>query len=258
MVAQKGVKGSSHKKKRSPAKVVQKTAKQSGGAPRGSGRGRNPAYILIILGLVTAIALLVNRFGEHREPPGEKPRRESARIDGDTKEREELREKKSEQKNSVESDEKSRNEKGQKKAEEKPAVQDVKVYFVKLNEKTEKIYLTTVSRKVGKGSVLENAMKELIKGPTPVEKKKGLLSAVPARLRINGIRIKNGSAEIDFNGAIEQGAAGSVLINRIDQIVYTATQFNNVKSVIIKINGRTRQTLGTDGLSIGGPLHRGE
>ena len=83
-----------------------------------------------------------------------------------------------------------------------------------------------------------------------------MLTAVPHGLRVNGIRLKNGTAEIDFNGAIEQGAGGSVLINRIDQIVYTATQFPNVRSIVIKINGRPRQTLGMDGLSIGGPLHR--
>jgi len=137
-----------------------------------------------------------------------------------------------------------------------PEREEVKIYFVKLNEKTEKMLLTPVARKVARGEPLENTMRELIKGPTVAEKKKGLLTAVPPGLKVKSIRLKNGMAEIDFNGAIEQGAGGSVLINRIDQIVYTATQFRDVRSIVIKINGRPRQTLGTDGLSIGGPLHR--
>jgi len=70
------------------------------------------------------------------------------------------------------------------------------------------------------------------------------------------VKIRNKTAEIDFNSAIEYGAAGSILLNRLDQIVYTATQFSGVGSVIIKINGKARQTLGADGLSISGPLHR--
>jgi len=75
-------------------------------------------------------------------------------------------------------------------------------------------------------------------------------------MRINSVKIRNKTAEIDFNSAIEYGAAGSILLNRLDQIVYTATQFSGVGSVIIKINGKARQTLGADGLSISGPLHR--
>lgn len=79
---------------------------------------------------------------------------------------------------------------------------------------------------------------------------------MPSNLKIRNIDIKGKTAEIDFNSAIEEGAAGDILLKRIQQIVHTATQFDDVDSIIIKINGQRRKTIGGDGLSIGGPLRR--
>ncbi len=79
---------------------------------------------------------------------------------------------------------------------------------------------------------------------------------MPAGLRVRSVTVKHRIAEIDFNSAIEENAAGSILIGRLDQIVYTATELGGVDSVVIKINGRRRQFIGSDGLSIGGPMHR--
>jgi spore germination protein GerM len=42
------------------------------------------------------------------------------------------------------------------------------------------------------------------------------------------VSIINNIAFINFNSALEEGAAGNILMNRLDQIVYTATQFDNV------------------------------
>jgi spore germination protein GerM len=67
---------------------------------------------------------------------------------------------------------------------------------------------------------------------------------------------KNKSVEIDFNSSLEKGGAGNIIINRIDQIVYTMTQFKDINSIIIKINGQRRNSIGADGLSISGPIHR--
>lgn len=132
----------------------------------------------------------------------------------------------------------------------------VKIYLISFNDSTEKSILQPVWREV-KGEVpLQLAIEALIKGPNNTEEKKGLLTAVPTNLRLNSATIKDGNAVLDFNGVIENNAVGSILINRLDQIVYTATQFPGVKGVIIKINGQTRKSLGVDGLSLSGPLHR--
>lgn len=246
-------------RKKSPVRSKPYAGKSSTAtAAKAAGKSKNPAYVLVIMGLITAIALMLNRYYTRHEPQKEQVphNSESEKIPiRDKKETKELYEEKQNKTDKSEKAEKSESL-GKEQQTKAPEREEVKIYFVKFNEKSEKMLLTPVARKVGRGLPLENTMRELIKGPTAAEKKKGLLTAVPANLRVNGIRLKNGTAEIDFNGAIEQGAGGSVLINRIDQIVYTATQFPQVKSIVIKINGRPRQTLGTDGISIGGPLHR--
>jgi len=270
-VAQKTAKKTTKKKAASKPRSKKAAVPTTAAAPRKADKGKNPLYVLVIMGLVTAIALMVNRYGLRQSvergelkkkpvPVRDEPSQTKKELkdDRDLQESKKKKAEKAEKKDKIEKADKSEkpDRPAKKEAAERPDTEEVKVYFVKFNEKSEKMYLAPVARNVPRGSLLENTMKELIKGPTPSEKKKGHMTAVPSGLRVNSVRIKNRAAEIDFNGAIEQGASGSILINRIDQIVYTATQFPNVSSVIIKINGKQKQTLGTDGLSIGGPLHR--
>ena len=245
-------------RKKSPARSKSNAGKSSTATAKTIGRSKNPVYVLVIMGLVTAIALMLNRYYIRLEPEKEQVAHHSEPEKAPLQDEKETREIHEEKSQKIDKSERAgKYELPEKEQQIKtPEKEEVKIYFVKFNEKSEKMLLTPVTRKVGRGLPLENTMRELIKGPTTAEKKKGLLTAVPSNLRLNGIRIKNDIAEIDFNGAIEEGASGSILINRIDQIVYTATQFSNIKSIVIKINGRPRQTLGTDGLSIGGPLHR--
>jgi germination protein M len=260
-VAKQKAKSTTKKKTGTAAKKPASSAKKpkAAASTRPPEKGRNAAYVLVIMGLVTALAVLFGKFYAPRKGDVIQPQEEKAAAD-------KKEEKRNKPAGTTETEKKrpdreAREEKIQKEPEKKvtpvkqPA-ETVKVYFVALNEKTDKMYLAPVTRKVTGEPLLENTLRELVRGPTTAEKKKGLLTAIPAELKINGIRIRNKTAEIDFSGAIEHGAAGSILINRIDQIVYTATQFSGVSSVIIKINGKTRQTLGADGLSISGPLHR--
>ena len=132
----------------------------------------------------------------------------------------------------------------------------VRIYLVHLDEKTEKMSLLPVSRKIRTEVPLMGALEALVQGPSDVEKKKGMLTAVPGDLRIYGISVKNGIAYIDFNEAVEKNATGTIIISRIDQIVYTATQFPEVRGVILRINGKTRTVIGSDGLSLSTPLTR--
>ena len=45
-------------------------------------------------------------------------------------------------------------------------------------------------------------------------------------------------------------------MSRIDQIIWTATQIDGINGVQIKINGKTKSTLGNEGISISGVLTR--
>lgn len=148
-----------------------------------------------------------------------------------------------------------REEQAAKQAKEKK-YSNVSLWFFHFNEKTEKLSLVPVRRRIEGAPTLKEAMRELLAGPTAAESGKDYLTALPKGLRIGNIKIANKTAEIDFSEALGYGASGTILMNRIDQIVYTATQFDDVDGVIITINGKRRSTLGSDGLSIQGPLHR--
>jgi spore germination protein GerM len=205
----------------------------------------SPVYALTIMVLLTVIVLLVNSiyFGDVKISSQQS-------IGG--KKNISVKKPEKAEKNPVQKadDEKSGNK------PESPKKRKARIYFVQFNERTEKSYLTSVKRNIDGGKPVRAALNELIRGLTPREERRGLLTAVPRELKLRNVRVRDRTAELDFNSSLQWGATGNILLNRIDQIVYTATQFENVDSVIIKINGRTRRTLGGDGLSISGPLQR--
>jgi hypothetical protein len=241
---------------KTPAKKTQaaKTAVRKKPAAKKTRNRKNqhssfsPLYALTIMVLLTVIVLLVNTiyFSDTKRPY----RQSGGSEKNISVKKHDRAEQIPGQKETKDKDKK--NEKSDKTAKMKKA----RVYFVQFDERTEKSYLTSVRRKIDGGKPVESALNELIKGLTPREERRGLLTAVPRELKLRNVRMRNRTAELDFNSSLQWGATGTILLNRIDQIVYTATQFDTVDSVIIKINGRTRRTLGGDGLSISGPLQR--
>ena len=197
-------------------------------------------YIIVIMTLLVAILVLLNKFSEQ----GNKAINKEEKI----------------------SSEKTKKNKGEFlpefKKKEKEVVQfeekqtKIKIYFLKLNEKTEEISLFPANRKIHSTNYILETLQELIKGPNKNETDQGLLTALPNNIKIHSIEIKNKTAIINFNKKLGENATGNILLQRINQIIYTATQFENIDNIKIKINGRYQKTLGSDGLSISGPLHR--
>ena len=208
----------------------------------------NPLFVLFVMVLITVIFLLVNRMNQQKPITNKSSINTSNELKHKSTKSEEI--KKTNEMNKISKEEDDENEQIDK------ANKRVKIYFIKMNEKSEKIYLSSVRRYAGADQTLKDTLKKLIKGPTAAEKNNGYLTAVPSSLRMRSVTLKNRIAVIDFDNSIGKGAAGNILISRLDQIVYTATQFNNIDSVIITINGKGRKSLGSDGLSIQGPIHR--
>ncbi len=247
--------------KKSKKKSTVKSAPKKGAKispSQNSGGGNGPFYVLIIIILVTVIVLLLNKFYENGKF-------NISYLKNASEKGESVKDKGQNAKDKISSDkesDKTGKDKDlhpeEKKIEDKASASDkeVSLYFLKLDDKSEKIYLSTVKRKLKDKQLLSLTLEQLIKGPSAYEQSKGYITAVPSHLKIRGIEIKGKTAEIDFNGVIEEGAAGDILLKRIQQIVNTATQFDTVDSIIIKINGKRRSTIGGDGFSIGGPLRR--
>jgi len=224
-------------------------------------RGKGPFYMLIILFLLTVIVFLINisydslpfKLNQHGHDISKNDGQENAVIE--KKDLENMMPGSSAEKinNGEKSDPQQEGE--DVKAREEKAV-EVKIYFLKLNEATEQLYLSSVTRKFSDKNILRLSLETLITGPTGAEKAAGYMSAVPSSLRVNRVAVKGRSAVIDFSGAIEEDAPGQILIKRLQQIVYTATGIDGVDNLLITINGKAKKSIGADGLSISGPLGR--
>lgn len=233
--------------------------KSTTGAPRsGGGKGRRdnppapkivrsnaPLYVLIILVLLTALVLLVNRQGRI---PSSGPRDTASPERRHPVPVEIPTEKELKERSAVE----------EMKGETPPGIREktVQIYFIQIDDRTEKVRLVAVPRRVTEKEEVQETLRELIEGPSGQEQRRGYITALPRNLRLRSVQIKNRMALLDFNAALGEGAGGTILLNRLDQIVYTATQFRGIQGVEITINGRRQKTLGADGLSISGPLHR--
>jgi spore germination protein GerM len=106
-------------------------------------------------------------------------------------------------------------------------------------------------------SPLKDALEAVIRGPqTEEEKKKDYLSLIPPKSKILNITVQGSTAYISFSEdflfntyGIEGYAA------QLRQVVWTATEFSNVKDVQILIDGKRVDYLG-EGIWIGSPVNR--
>lgn len=246
-------------KKRNSAKTKKSTAKKNISSKKRSSTSSHAPYVLVIMALAAGLIFVlslktdtikqiipkndtvvdVNKHNSSTNDVSKNSKKDDNHKDFDSKEKpkQELSHK-------------------EKKKEDEVATVQAKVYFLFYNEKADKIELRPVVREVNARVPVKAVLEELIKGPTKLEEKKGYVTAIPPTLKVIDVSIVNTIAFINFNGALEEGAAGNIMLNRLDQIVYTATQFDNVDGIHILINGQRKRFLGPDGISVAGPLKR--
>jgi hypothetical protein len=105
----------------------------------------------------------------------------------------------------------------------------------------------SVKRIVSKTTAIARAaLEELLKGPTQFEEGEGYRSSLPqnAGVKINSLTIENGVARVDFNGALDEGVAGSCRVSAIRaQIEETLKQFPTIQEVVISVEGNIEEAL---------------
>ncbi|MCL5408573.1 MAG: GerMN domain-containing protein [Candidatus Omnitrophica bacterium] len=136
----------------------------------------------------------------------------------------------------------------------------IKLYFFKTKghhavlisiQKKSNKYLLTTNEKI------QYAIEELLKGPDKKEKKLNYFSFIPSGTLLNNIEIKNNIAYLDFNKKIESGGGIENMEGRLSQIVFTTTQFPQIKKVRFLINGKEIKSFSGEGLTdVDKPLGR--
>jgi len=129
----------------------------------------------------------------------------------------------------------------------------VLAYFLSYDESRQKNYLVPVRRRIerakGQEDKIKAAVEQLLKGLTEEEKGAGLTSAVAEDASLLEVRIEDDTTYLDFSKEIEQGGGTSMMMDRLGQIVFTATQFYPVSKVRILINGKFIKYFSGEGIT---------
>jgi spore germination protein GerM len=101
-----------------------------------------------------------------------------------------------------------------------------------------------------------DVLQSLLQGPSAEERHRGLISLIPQGTRIINATVRGETAYINFSEEFQYNTYGvEGYAAQLKQVVWTATEFSNVKDVQILIEGRRVDYLG-ESVWIGSPLSR--
>lgn len=130
-----------------------------------------------------------------------------------------------------------------------PASLKIKICFVS-NDNTTRF----VEREV-KNATLEDAVNELLKGPTSYEKERGIYSEIPQDVKLMWIKDENGKIIVNLTRNFEYGGGTKGIQNRIKQLKLTVDSFNTKKPVYLYLDGKQVEYMGGEGIYIEQPLN---
>jgi hypothetical protein len=130
------------------------------------------------------------------------------------------------------------------------------LYFIRVEDDGTILRSRTTRPIPTSGTPLRDTLEALIAGPGAEEERQGIISLIPPDTRILNAVIEGSTARINFSEEFQYNTAGMEgFAAQLTQVVWTATEFPNVKDVQILIEGNRVDHLG-EGLPIWGPLDR--
>jgi hypothetical protein len=104
----------------------------------------------------------------------------------------------------------------------------VKVWFLQGEQ------MTAVTRP---GSTADDAVRQLLRGPTAAETKQGVETYVPAGTKVRSVSVASGLATVDLSLKFVLGSDGASLLARLSQVVHTATGPEGATKVRLLVEG---------------------
>lgn len=129
----------------------------------------------------------------------------------------------------------------------------IPIYFLKFygSGKNSQSQLVKLTREFPGGDPITFVLTELSKGPTPDEKSKGVISAVPKKLSGSiSYRLEAGTLHLSLPEELMIGGSNEILKDRMDQFVFSLVGNYGINGVILYSNGERVRTLGSDGLGL--------
>jgi len=132
----------------------------------------------------------------------------------------------------------------------------INVYFIGQNANKDEVY-KVVKREYdsAKGETkLKYSIENLLKGPTAVEKAKGIYSEIPQGTRLLSLEETPTKIIVNLSSDFEQGGGTDGLYKRLYQLIKTANK-NTVLDVYLYINGKQVDVVGGEGIMLNQPLN---
>lgn len=137
----------------------------------------------------------------------------------------------------------------------------IPLYFLKFygSGKNSQSQLVKLSREFPGGDPVSFVLQELTKGPNPEEKTKGVISAIPKRIKMDPVyRIDQGVLHLSLSEEITIGGSHEILKDRLDQLVFSLVGNYGISGVILYTNGERLRSFGSDGLGLPSVLVRNQ
>jgi hypothetical protein len=127
---------------------------------------------------------------------------------------------------------------------------DVKVYFVRGER------LAIAHRQVPGPAILRGALTQLLEGPTAAERAAGYATTIPDGTSLLDLHLAGGLATVDLSDEYDDGGGSLMMMARVAQVVFTATQFDNSDQVVFWMDGERIDYLGGEGIDLTDPQSR--
>ena len=87
------------------------------------------------------------------------------------------------------------------------------------------------------GTTIENAVVALLQGPTAIERRQGIRSAVPRTTPLNSVSVSRRIVTVDFGARFAAGSNPVSLHARVGQVIRTVRDIKGVRAVRILVDG---------------------
>jgi germination protein M len=143
-------------------------------------------------------------------------------------------------------------QKEKEKSEIRPKSLTTALYFISIDQSTGNARLFPVVKSIEFiDSPITRTMDALLRGPSDSDRKRGAATFIPPGTKLISARIEGGHLTLNFSGEFESNTKGrQAVLFQLDQIMYTAFEFDQVSSVSILVDGVNKPYITGDGIPL--------
>lgn len=104
----------------------------------------------------------------------------------------------------------------------------------------------------------EAAVRALLEGPRTVERDQRVSSQLPPAVRLLELTVAADTAHLDLSGEFQEPAPSELIALRVAQVVWTLTEFPEIRAVRFSIDGEEVAVTTQDGTAIERPVTRAD